>query len=237
MRIAPYCTRLWTLVESLTEWLWGLGLCSVRWWVTDQVALGWLVGFLVGAAPRDRLLDCSRVAVGQKLIGLTSTGLHTNGYSLARKVCFERLGLECDSRPEALGGRSVAEALLEPHRCYYPPVWPLLEAGQVCALAHITGGGLKDNLARVLGEQDAIIDRSTWEVPALFNFLVEGGGISDEEAYRAFNMGVGMVLVVDAAEEASALASLRAAGEEPIQLGELVSGSGQVHWLEEISSS
>ena len=89
----------------------------------------------------------------------------------------------------------------------------------------------------MLGEQDAIIDRSTWEVPALFNFLVEGGGISDEEAYRAFNMGVGMVLVVEAAEEASALASLRAVGEEPIQLGELVSGSGQVHWLEEVSSS
>lgn len=196
-----------------------------------------LVGFLVGAAPRERLLDGSRVAAGQRLIGLRSSGLHTNGYSLARKICFERLGLECDSRPEGLEGRSVAEALLEPHRCYLGPVWPLMEAGQVCALAHITGGGLKDNLVRVLGEQDAVIDRSQWEVPALFRFLVENGGVADEEAYRAFNMGIGLVLVVEAAEEDAVLERLRQSGEDPVRLGELVPGTGQVRWLGEDPSA
>ncbi len=192
-----------------------------------------LVGFLVGAVERDKLLDGSRVAPGQVLIGLRSVGLHTNGYSLARKVLFDVLGLDLHDRPDELEGASVAEALLAPHRSYYQVLWPLLQERRIAALAHITGGGIPGNLVRVLGRTDAIVDRQAWKPPGLFRLIVDGGGIATDEAHRAFNMGIGMILVVEALDAPSVIEVLREAGEEPVELGRLEPARGdkpEVRW-------
>ena len=189
-----------------------------------------LVGFIVGSVAREKLLDGSRVRPGQTLLGLASSGLHTNGYSLARKIAFEVLGWAIDDRPDVLEGPTVAEALLAEHRCYLEPLWPLLEDGLICAMAHITGGGLVDNLPRVLGECDAVIDRSSWEVPALFRVLCEAGGVDREEAYQAFNMGIGMVLVVETEQVDQVRGRLDASGEGNVILGRLEPGVGKVRW-------
>jgi len=187
-----------------------------------------LVGFIVGAVQRDKLIDGSKVRAGQTLLALPSAGLHTNGYSLARKVVFERLGLELSDTPELLGGVTVQDALLAEHRSYAGAVAELLDEGLIAGMAHITGGGLPGNVNRMLSDVDAHIDLSSWETPGLFQLLVEGGGIERDEAYKAFNMGVGLVLAVepDVAERAAEL--LRKAGETPWTIGELVPGTGQV---------
>ncbi|MDF1797880.1 MAG: phosphoribosylformylglycinamidine cyclo-ligase [Planctomycetota bacterium] len=189
-----------------------------------------LVGFIVGAVQRERLLDGSKVAAGQTLLALPSAGLHTNGYSLARKVCFERLGLALDAKPEELGGKTITEALLAPHLSYLGAMWPLLDEGLVTGMAHITGGGLPGNVNRMLTDTDAIIDRSTWEVPGLFRLLVEGGGIEREESFRAFNMGVGLVIAVAPEDAERAAELLRASGQAPWTIGRLVAGTGDVRF-------
>ena len=193
-----------------------------------------LVGFLVGAVARDQLLDGSRVRPGQKLVGLASSGLHTNGYSLARKIVFERLGLGLDDRPPALGGESVVDVLLAVHRSYLSPLRPLIAAKRLAALAHITGGGLKDNTRRCLPDGvDAVFDRDSWDVPPLFRWLTEAGGLSVEESHRAFNMGIGMVLFCEPDELERVLEELTAAGETPRVIGETVAGTGRARWREE----
>ncbi len=184
----------------------------------------------MGAVAREKILDGSRVRPGLTLLGLESSGLHTNGYSLARKILFERLGLGIDERPVALEGRSVAEALLAVHRPYYRLLWPLLERGALAAMAHITGGGLRDNLPRVLNGCDAQIDLAAWRPPALFRFLCEQGGVTLDESHQAFNMGIGMVLLVEHECEAQVRAHLCAQGERVINLGKVVAGSGLVRW-------
>jgi len=189
-----------------------------------------LAGFLVGAVKREHLLDGSRVRPGQVLLGLASSGLHTNGYSLARRIVFERLGLSLDDRPGELGGRTVQEALLAVHRPYLEPLWPLIEARRLAAMAHITGGGLPGNVNRVLGSCDAVIDRAAWTPPALFQLLVRGGEIEQDEAYRAFNMGIGMVLLVEASEAAAVERDLAARGEQVWRIGSTVPGQGRVRW-------
>jgi phosphoribosylformylglycinamidine cyclo-ligase len=186
-----------------------------------------LVGFLVGTVRRDMLLDGSRVRPGQHLVGLPSTGLHTNGYSLARKILFERLGLELDAKPDELGGATVVEALLAPHRSYLETLWPELEAGRVAALAHITGGGLIDNLPRILGSCDAEIEVGSWDVPGLFRLLVEAGKLERGEAHRTFNMGVGMVALVDDDELEAFCEGVRSRGLEPSRIGRVVEGKGE----------
>ena len=188
-----------------------------------------LVGFIVGAVDPAKLLDGSRVRPGQVLLGLGSDGLHTNGFSLARKILFEVLGLELDATPEALAGRTLGEALLAPHRSYLAPLWPLLEENRIAALAHITGGGLIDNLPRVLGDHDAQIQLGTWELPGLFQLLVDGGRLEQDEAYRVFNMGIGMVCLVDPDEVDAVTAALTAAGESVSRIGEVTAGTGEVH--------
>lgn len=189
-----------------------------------------LVGFVVGAVKREHLIDGTRVAPGQALIGVASDGLHTNGYSLARKVCFERFGLDVDDRPEELGGATLADALLAPHRCYLAPLLPLIERGDICAWAHITGGGIPGNLNRVLTTQDALVDRQAWERPGLFKLLTRDGVVEEEEAFRAFNMGVGAILVVEQERVEAVLADLESAGEQAFVCGELVEGDGRVRW-------
>ena len=198
-----------------------------------------LAGFIVGCVARDRVLDGSRVRPGQVLLGLRSSGLHTNGYSLARKIVFEESGLSLPDRIPELGGPTVGEALLAVHRSYYRVLWPLLERGLIAGMAHITGGGIVDNLPRILGNCDARIDRSSWEPPALFRFLCERGGVGTDESYRVFNMGIGMILVVDPGDLSEVVVQLEGTGETALRIGGLepaqadaqgAHAKGQVRW-------
>lgn len=194
-----------------------------------------LAGFIVGSVAREKLLDGSRVKPGQVLLGLESSGLHTNGYSLARRILFDELGLELDTRPAELGGRSVVEALLAVHRSYFSLLWPLLEQDALAALAHITGGGLVDNVPRVLNGCDACIDRTSWTPAPLFRFLCERGNVTRDEAYQVFNMGIGMVLFVERDHERAVKTQLEARGERVHVLGhtEKARGAeGVVRWLD-----
>jgi len=187
-----------------------------------------LVGFIVGAVKRDDLLDGSRVAAGQVLIGLPSAGLHTNGYSLARAILFDRLDHALGDTPELLGGVTVQDALLAEHKCYAQVAMPLLKAGLITGMAHITGGGLPGNVNRMLSDTDAVIDTTTWAVPGLFQLLVEGGGVERGEAFKAFNMGVGLVIAVEPGDFDQAMQLLTEGGEAPWRIGELVAGQGEV---------
>ena len=154
-----------------------------------------VVGCIVGVVERSKILP-GRVRPGDRLLGLASTGLHTNGYSLARKLCFEVAGLAPRSHVPELHS-TVAAALLQPHRCYYPVLKPLLEKGWLNAAAHITGGGLTENLPRVLPRNCAAeVYLDGWPVPPLFRWLERLGSVSAGEMLRTFNMGIGMVLVV-----------------------------------------
>ena len=187
-----------------------------------------LAGTIVGAVERDRMLDGGKIAAGDSILALCSSGLHTNGYSLARKVVAD-LGVALDDRPDELEGASVADALLEVHRTYYPLVWPLLERDLVHGLVHVTGGGLYDNVPRVLPKGAAVrIETEAMPCPPIFRFLTEGGKIAHEEAYRVFNMGFGLLLFVASSDVEAVRTRLREAGEESYVVGEVVAGAGEV---------
>lgn len=178
-----------------------------------------VAGFIVGLVSRAGVVDGRSVGAGDVLIGLPSFGLHTNGYSLARRIVFEHLGLTVDSLVPELG-ETVGAALLRPHRSYLQVVMPLLERGWIKGMAHITGGGLTENVPRTLPEgRTPKIDRSSWQVPPLFAWLQRSGGVADDEMFRAFNMGVGMVLVTAGSQAGEMLAELQAAGEPAWVLG------------------
>jgi phosphoribosylformylglycinamidine cyclo-ligase len=186
-----------------------------------------LVGFIIGLVDRPRILNGSRVQPGDVLLGLPAAGLHTNGYSLARRILFDRLGLDLTDRlPGSPETRSVGELLLAPHLSYLAPLRPLLTHPGLHALAHITGGGLTDNLPRILPvDTRAVIDLSAWEVPEIFRVLAREGGVDRDEMLRVFNMGIGMVLLV-APESADEIgAGLASAGCAPIPLGQVVPGA------------
>ena len=182
-----------------------------------------LAGFVVGVVERARLVDGSAVRAGDRLIALRSSGLHTNGFTLARAIVFERMGLGVDD-PFPGEDATAGEVLLRTHRSYLAPVWPLLERGLVGAMAHVTGGGIAGNLPRVLpAGLGARVDLASWAVPNVFLRLAEGGGVALAEMYRVFNMGVGMILVVSPEREADVLAAL---GDEAWSAGEVVDGEG-----------
>lgn len=185
-----------------------------------------LAGFITGVVERDRILDGSRVRPGDVLIGLGSSGLHTNGYSLARKIVLERMALEVsDVIPEV--GKTVGDALLAVHRSYSASLRPLLDQERIHGLAHITGGGIPGNLPRIFTQgQGARIDTSSWEIPALFRVLQEGGAVATKEMFRVFNMGVGMIVITSAGKADSVANDLAAAGERSWILGEVVDGGG-----------
>jgi phosphoribosylformylglycinamidine cyclo-ligase len=191
-----------------------------------------LAGFIVGAVERNRLVTGRTLVPGDVLIGLPSTGLHTNGYSLARRIVFEHLGLRIDSHVPELG-TTVGDALLAVHRTYRAAVQPLLDRQLAKGLAHITGGGITENLPRVLPEGvGAEIKRSAWEVPPLFRFLQQGGGVADDEMLRAFNMGIGLIVACDARYADEVIHMLRAAGEpSAVIIGGLVAGERQVEYV------
>jgi phosphoribosylformylglycinamidine cyclo-ligase len=184
-----------------------------------------LAGTIVGAVEEDRVIDGRSIAAGDVLIALASSGLHTNGYSLARRILFDRMGLGLDDAYPGEDG-SVADVLLRVHRSYLNPLWPLIERGVVKGLAHITGGGLVDNVPRVLPEGvDARFDLSSWTVPPLFQVLQREGGVERDEMFRAFNMGVGMVVAVAAEDADGVVDALNAAGERAWICGQVVPGS------------
>jgi phosphoribosylformylglycinamidine cyclo-ligase len=192
-----------------------------------------LAGFIVGIADRGRLIDGRDIGPGDEVIGLPSSGLHTNGYSLARRIVFDELGLTVDSVPEGLDG-PVGEVLLRTHRSYLPLVTPLLAeaAGAVKAMAHVTGGGLTDNLPRVLPAGHAVdIDRGAWAPPPVFAFLQRHGGLTDAEACRTFNMGIGFVIVCAPEDRGALLAGLRERGERGAAvIGRVTAGDGAVRY-------
>ena len=185
-----------------------------------------LAGFIVGIVERGKALTGDKVREGDAILGLPSAGLHTNGYSLARRVLFDTMGLSAHSRVDELG-TTVGEALLAPHRCYLPALEPVLERGRVRALAHITGGGLAGNIPRVLPQGLAArVRRGSWEVPRLFRLIQAGGRVSEEEMFRTFNMGIGMAVIVAPADLHDVEHSLERRGETSFVMGSVVAGSG-----------
>lgn len=188
-----------------------------------------LAGFCVGVADKSKLLDGKAIRPGDVVLGLPSSGFHSNGYSLIRKVVFEHAGLKIDDRVEELG-RTVAEVLLEPTTIYAKPIVSLLRSvpGAVNGLAHITGGGLAENLERVLPENCRAVLRRGWPEPPAFGWLQRLGDIDEAEMDRVFNRGVGFVLVVDPARETAVVEALSAEGVEPFRLGEMAAGEKAV---------
>jgi phosphoribosylformylglycinamidine cyclo-ligase len=185
-----------------------------------------LAGFIVGYVEENRILGPHRVRPDDVLVGLPSSGLHTNGYSLARKIVKDRLRLgPNDAFPG--GGGAVADVLLAEHRSYLPALKPVLD--RVHAMAHITGGGLPENLDRALPKTlDAVIDASSWEVPGVFRVLQDAGSVAPAEMYRTFNMGVGMVVICAPADVTAVLSAASAVGVAGWKLGSLKPGSGVV---------
>lgn len=190
-----------------------------------------VAGFIVGAVDRARLIDGKSITAGDVLIGLPSNGLHTNGYSLARKIVFEELKLKVDTHVPDLG-ETVGQALLRPHRSYLPVIKPLLSKGQIKGMAHITGGGITDNLPRVLPPGTAAcVNRTSWRVPAIFRWLGESGRVPEYDLRRALNMGIGMILVVGKNDVDAVRQDLLNAGEaNSLVIGEIVAGEPSVEY-------
>ena len=187
-----------------------------------------LAGFVVGYVEEDAVLGPERVRAGDLLVGLASSGLHTNGYSLARRIVAERLRLGAHD-PFPGEDATVADVLLAVHRSYLRALAPVLADGRVHAMAHVTGGGLPGNVNRALPPTlDAVIDAASWNIPNVFRVLGEAGGVARDEMLRAFNMGVGMVVIADAGAAGSLVEAAGAAGVHAWVLGEVVPGSGRV---------
>jgi phosphoribosylformylglycinamidine cyclo-ligase len=184
-----------------------------------------VAGFIVGVVPRSQLIDGKRIVPGDALIGIPSSGLHTNGYSLARRIAFDIAKLRVDSQVAELG-TTLGAALLAPHRSYLPLIRPLLAAGIIKGMAHITGGGITDNLPRILPEgTGAVIDRSSWRVPRLFEWLQRTGNVPDDDMMRTFNMGIGLIIVTTAHQSEALIEELAARGGHDARvIGEVVPG-------------
>jgi len=189
-----------------------------------------LAGFAVGVAERSALITGEHVSVGDRVLGLASSGLHSNGYTLAREAIFGRMGLKLGD-PIPGVGRRVVDELLEPTRIYVKPVLGLLREVRVKAMAHITGGGITENLPRVLpAGRRARIDPSAWRVPPIFTAIQRAAAVDDAEMRRTFNMGVGFVLVVAPADVATTTKRLQTSGERVIAIGEIVTGAPGVDY-------
>lgn len=180
-----------------------------------------IAGFTVGVVDRDNIIDGSSITVGNTLIGIASSGLHSNGYSLARKIIFEKMGLGLDETLPGTG-KSVADELLTPTRIYVKSILNLLRDFRINGIAHITGGGLLENVPRVLPHGcKAVIKRNSWTVPVLFQLLQDGGNVEDAEMLRTFNCGIGMVLAVPEEEAEEILIRLAGLSEQAFIIGEI----------------
>ncbi|MDP2343366.1 MAG: phosphoribosylformylglycinamidine cyclo-ligase [Deltaproteobacteria bacterium] len=188
-----------------------------------------LAGFAVGAVERKKIVDGKSVGVGDTIIGLASSGVHSNGYSLARKILFEKMGKKLDD--VLFDKTTVAAALLVPTRLYVRSILDLLPAVDVKAMAHITGGGLPLNLTRSFpANTAALVDERRWPEPAIFDVLRMGGPVTTDEMRRTFNCGIGFAVVVGQHDEARALESLRKSGEQAFVIGSVVDGAGEVRY-------
>jgi phosphoribosylformylglycinamidine cyclo-ligase len=183
-----------------------------------------LAGTIVGVVDRKDLITGEKVRVGDVIIGLASSGMHTNGYSLARKVLLERAKLPLHRKHPRLG-KTLAQALLAPHRCYATVMLPLRKQVDVHAMAHLTGGGFTENIPRVLPEGcRAVIRKDAWKVPELFQMIVDLGGVPEADAFRTLNMGIGLVFMVSEAQADKALAGLKKLGTQGRVLGRVEKG-------------
>jgi phosphoribosylformylglycinamidine cyclo-ligase len=181
-----------------------------------------LAGFVVGMVERDKIIDGSDIKVGDQIIGLASSGLHSNGYSLVRKICFEELGLTVDKFMEEFGC-TLGEELLKPTRIYSESLLNLIKNFKVSGLVHITGGGFIDNIPRILPKGSrAIIHYESWKIPPIFEFLKNKGDVSPREMCRTFNMGIGMIVIIDEDILEDVMQQLTALGETPYHIGEII---------------
>ena len=194
--------------------------------LSDLYAVGEydLVGTIVGVVERKNVITGSTITPGDTLIGLGSVGLHTNGFSLARRILFQRCNYHVDTYLPELS-ETVGDALLACHKSYVKSVLALREICEIKGLAHITGGGLPANVLRILPDGCvAHIQKGTWEIPSIFPFLQAKGDVEEAEMYKVFNMGVGMVVVLSPDDVDAALAALSASGESTYLIGEVVAG-------------
>ena len=188
-----------------------------------------LAGFTVGAVERTKLIDGTKVKQGDLVIGLSSAGLHSNGYSLARRVVLDRMAKQLDERLDADHAQTVADVLLAPTKLYVQPILQLLAQVDVHAMSHITGGGLPLNLTRAFPAGTAALIRTgSWPEPAIFDVIRRGGPVDEDEMRRTFNMGIGFAVIVAAGQVSAALAALAAAGESAHVIGEVTAGNGEV---------
>ena len=180
-----------------------------------------LAGFVTGIIDRDKIIDGSGIKVGNRIIGLASNGLHSNGYSLVRKICFNDLQLSVGDQVERLGC-TLGEELLRPTRIYVKPILNILKKYAITGMVHNTGGGFLDNIPRILPKGvKATINTDRWEIPAIFSFLSENGAVSKKEMFRTFNMGIGFLCVVNEEEIEDILHHFNALGETPYVIGEI----------------
>jgi phosphoribosylformylglycinamidine cyclo-ligase len=192
-----------------------------------------MAGFAVGVLERDKIITGQNVRKGDVILGLASSGLHSNGYSLVRNICFKQAGLKMSDMPDELGGSTLGDVLLEPTRIYVRPVIKLLSQYKVKkivhAMAHITGSGLVGNIPRVLPKDcDAVIKKSSWPRHGIFSFLQEIGPVEEEEMYRVFNMGIGFVMIVAEDFAGAITKKLKRYGEKVYRIGRVTTGTGQV---------
>ncbi|MBC3936020.1 phosphoribosylformylglycinamidine cyclo-ligase [Undibacterium rugosum] len=185
-----------------------------------------LAGFAVGAVEKSKIIDGSKIQPGDVILGLASSGIHSNGFSLVRKIIeVANPDLNAD-----FDGRTLGDALMAPTRIYVKPLLALMEAMEVKGMAHITGGGLVENVPRVLGDKlTAVLHKDAWPLPPLFTWLQQHGGVADAEMHRVFNCGIGMVVIVSQENAQAALAHLSAAGETVFRIGEIRARDGNEH--------
>ncbi|HSO67829.1 MAG TPA: phosphoribosylformylglycinamidine cyclo-ligase [Desulfatirhabdiaceae bacterium] len=194
-----------------------------------------LAGFAVGIVDNSKIIDGSGIRVGHKLIGISSSGLHSNGYSLVRKICFDILKLKIDAYiPEF--GKTLGEELLTPTRIYTETVLRMIRDLSIHGLAHITGGGITENIVRIIPKScHILIKKDSWEIPAIFQFLKQGGNLDDAEMMRTFNNGIGMIVVVPDQGVQDVLERLNGMDEKAVVIGEVIEGKeaeNRVQWTE-----
>ncbi|TWI68900.1 phosphoribosylformylglycinamidine cyclo-ligase [Desulfobotulus alkaliphilus] len=194
-----------------------------------------LAGFSVGIVDNEKIIDGSSIRGGHQLVGIASSGLHSNGFSLVRKICFDTLGLKVDSFVESLNA-AIGDILLTPTRIYVDSVLSLIKDQPVHGLSHITGGGITENIVRVLPQACKVcIRKGSWDIPPVFTFLQEAGNVELHEMHRTFNMGIGMVAIVPEKATADVMDRLRILGEQAFIIGDVVERTGdepQVMWMD-----
>jgi phosphoribosylformylglycinamidine cyclo-ligase len=187
-----------------------------------------VAGFIVGVVDREKVIDGKRIEPGDVLLALPSVGLHTNGYSLARKLFLEVAGYDVHTRLDTVGA-TVGEALLKPHKSYLHPLEGLLDSGMIRGLAHITGGGLTDNIPRILPEGTSVkIEKGSWPILPIYSLMQQIGNVPESEMYRTFNMGVGMVIVCTQADVVNITSHLHESGEQCYEIGGVTEGNREV---------